>query len=268
MLDTTGQLAPLIFFLIVVLSAQVDAFTLVQYGCGSSSRITLASFGSQDDSGCQDAEGAPIMDDERRNVLAIPVLTFASVLASSSQPAFAGNSKSRTEGYSVQKTDKEWNEQLSDMQYYVLRRGGTESPNYSVLEGEDREGGFACAGCDTALFESSQKFHSGTGWPSFARILPGVEVEGVNAVAANLVGSEVRCKTCGGHLGDVFNDGFLFVGTPAFASGKRYCIDGAAMVFHPAAQSEPDVLGDITKTKLKPKSSSPSWLDPPKITVQ
>jgi peptide methionine sulfoxide reductase MsrB len=97
--------------------------------------------------------------------------------------------------------------------------------------------------------------------------LEGVEVEQVNPVTANLVGAELRCAICGGHLGDVFADGFLFVGTPAFSSGKRYCIDGAALIFQPAQAGEPDVRGDIPKRITAPKEL-PSWLLPPKITPQ
>ncbi len=78
------------------------------------------------------------------------------------------------------------------------------------------------------------KFQSGTGWPSFASALPGVEIEKVNSIQLSLSGAELKCQTCGGHLGDVFNDGFLFVGTPAAKTGKRFCIDGAALVFKPA----------------------------------
>jgi peptide-methionine (R)-S-oxide reductase len=179
------------------------------------------------------------------------------------QPAHASNAKSRTAGYAVQKSDEEWSAQLSEMQYYVLRRGGTESPNSSILEGEDRPGTFVCAGCGTELFASTEKFHSGTGWPSFARALPGVEVDAVNPITANLVGAELRCGTCGGHLGDVFNDGFLFVGTPAFVSGKRYCIDGAALIFRPSQGGEAEVRGDT----MKPQTL-PSWFDPPQIKAQ
>jgi peptide-methionine (R)-S-oxide reductase len=208
-------------------------------------------------------------DHNRRTLFSVPK-TFAWVLLASSsgmmsQPttAWAGNSKSRTDGYSVQKQDAEWKSQLSDMQYYILRRGGTESPNYSILESEKRPGVFVCAGCGTQLFDAKEKFNSKTGWPSFARGLEGVEVEQVNPVSANLIGAELRCKTCGGHLGDVFNDGYLFANTPAFLTGKRYCIDGAALAFRPD-NGEPEVRGDIAKSK----DELPSWLEPPKITPQ
>ena len=66
--------------------------------------------------------------------------------------------------------------------------------------------------------------------------------------AAGMSGAELRCRTCGGHLGDVFNDGFLFVGTPAAKTGRRFCIDGAALVFRPEDKTEP-VRGDIPSNK-------------------
>jgi len=172
----------------------------------------------------------------------------AAALAVWTRPAWA-SSRSRSEGYAVQKSPSEWQSRLSRMQFYVLREGGTERPGYSVLEGEDRPGQFRCAGCDTPLFDSKSKFHSGTGWPSFARGLDGVEVEAVDPITATLGGgAELRCKTCGGHLGDVFNDGFLFVGTEAAKTGKRYCIDGAALVFYPES-GEDAVRGDQQATK-------------------
>eukprot|EP00429_Kryptoperidinium_foliaceum_P010464 CAMPEP_0176002130 /NCGR_PEP_ID=MMETSP0120_2-20121206/487_1 /TAXON_ID=160619 /ORGANISM="Kryptoperidinium foliaceum, Strain CCMP 1326" /LENGTH=198 /DNA_ID=CAMNT_0017334707 /DNA_START=206 /DNA_END=799 /DNA_ORIENTATION=+ len=157
--------------------------------------------------------------------------------------ASAENTKSRSEGYAVRKSEAEWKAALSQRQYEILREGGTERPHTSILEWEDRTGTFFCAGCGTALFESEAKFHSGTGWPSFATALDGVEVEQTNALQANLGGSELRCKTCGGHLGDVFRDGWIFQGTPAAVSGKRFCIDGSALVFKPSDGSDP-VVGD------------------------
>ena len=181
-------------------------------------------------------------------------------LSSSPDAAEANASKSRTDGYDVQKSPSEWKSILTQTQYDVLRNGATERPYSSILEGEERAGTYKCAGCGTNLFESKQKFHSGTGWPSFARALDGVEIEDVNAVQANLGGAELRCRTCGGHLGDVFNDGFLFVGSPAFQSGKRFCIDGSALVFQPS-NGEAEVIGD----KSPPPKAMPSWLEPPSV---
>lgn len=156
----------------------------------------------------------------------------------------AANTKSRTKGYEVQKSDEEWKLLLSPRQFEILREGGTERPYSSILEGEDRTGIFLCAGCNTPLFDATAKFHSGTGWPSFATALKGVEVEQINPIQANFVGAELRCATCGGHLGDVFTDGWIFQGTPAAISGKRYCIDGSALLFKPSDGS-PSVAGDI-----------------------
>lgn len=158
--------------------------------------------------------------------------------------ANAANTKSRTKGYQIQKSESEWKSTLTPRQFEILREGATERPYTSILEGEDRPGMFYCAGCKTPLFESKAKFHSGTGWPSFATAMKGVEVEGINPLQANFVGAELRCGTCGGHLGDVFMDGWIFQGTPAAKSGKRFCIDGSALVFEPSDGS-PSVVGDL-----------------------
>mmetsp|Transcript_13179 Transcript_13179/g.33776 ORF Transcript_13179/g.33776 Transcript_13179/m.33776 type:complete len:220 (-) Transcript_13179:590-1249(-) len=174
----------------------------------------------------------------RRAVSMGAVLSTVGLFA---QPAYA--SRSRTDGYAIQRSETEWVDQLSSQQYYILREGGTEPPNSSPLYREKRSGTFKCAGCQSNLFESDAKFNSGTGWPSFATALDAVEVTNDNPLVLVLAGAEVRCKTCGGHLGDLFGDGFLFPGTAAFLSGKRYCIDGAALVFQPADGSSP-ILGE------------------------
>ena len=90
-------------------------------------------------------------------------LTFGALLTAS--PASARSTKSRTTGYDIQRTEAEWAQMLSPQQNFILRQGGTESPYSSILEGEDRAGLFVCAGCGTPLFNSKEKFHSGTGWP-------------------------------------------------------------------------------------------------------
>jgi peptide-methionine (R)-S-oxide reductase len=186
----------------------------------------------------------------RRRTTMKMALLIAAVTTLPPKPATAAGTKSRTQGYAVQKTDEEWKSVLTPRQYEILRSGGTERPYSSILESEKRTGTFYCAGCGTALFESKQKFKSGTGWPSFAAALDGVEVEKVNPVQLLLKGAELRCRTCGGHLGDVFNDGFLFVGTPAAETGKRFCIDGSALVFRPADGS-PEVVGDQVPAKVE-----------------
>ena len=100
----------------------------------------------------------------RREVMQKTV-TFGALLTITASPANARSTKSRTTGYAVQHTEAEWSQMLSPQQNFILRQGGTESPYSSVLEGEDRAGLFICAGCGTPLFNSKEKFHSGTGWP-------------------------------------------------------------------------------------------------------
>ena len=229
---------------LTILVSSSDAFTGVSCSC-SVRRKTLVQSAKRSNIGQTDnnsVEDLPTRGLHRRRLLGC--VPFVIGVTSSVRNADAYNPKSRTEGYAIQKTEEEWEKQLSPMQSFILRTGGTEKPFSSVLEGEERKGTYSCAGCGTDLFESSQKFHSGTGWPSFARSLPGVEIQEVGKVQQTLLGAELRCKTCGGHLGDVFGDGYLFVGTPAFTSGKRFCIDGGALVFHPS-NGDPDVRGDL-----------------------
>lgn len=212
----------------------------------------------------EDEDDNSVSDHTRRFVWSSvgPTMTMMMTVPS---PALAASSKSRTDGYAIQQSEAAWKAQLSPLQYEVLRQGGTERPGYSVLEAEDRPGIFQCAGCGTPLFDARHKFHSGTGWPSFARALPGVEIEAVNPIMASLSGAELRCATCGGHLGDVFADGFLFIGTEAAQTNQRFCIDGAALVFYPDASGEPPVSGD---QEQRTKKQLPSWLEPPTITPQ
>lgn len=222
--------------------------------------------------GREDLEDSAGLPDRRFMIRKATAMASALTLSLTVSPekSYAMNAKSRTEGYAVQRTEREWAYILSGPQYNILREGGTERPNSSILEGEDRKGEFRCAGCNTPLFASSAKFHSGTGWPSFASSLsdssgvPTVEVENVSAVQANLLGAEIRCATCGGHLGDVFSDGFIYVNTPAFISGKRYCVDGAALIFKP--ENGEDVYGD-TPPPVKQKEL-PDFLAPPKINAR
>ena len=160
------------------------------------------------------------------------------ILTNTNNPASAqaaNEIKSRTDGYAIQHTEREWAYILSGSQYNILRRGGTERQKSSILNTFTiaNVGTYTCAGCQTPLFASIDKFSSGTGWPSFSDALEGVQVEDVDPIRATLDGREVRCGSCGGHLGDLFNfnDGFIFRGTSAAKTGKRYCIDGAACEF-------------------------------------
>lgn len=133
----------------------------------------------------------------------------------------------RAAAYEVSLTDAEWRKRLSPQAYAVLREEATERPHSSPLNNEKRKGTFACVGCGTALFSSSTKFESGTGWPSFWQPLPravGTKIDRSH----NMERTEVHCRRCGGHLGHVFRDG-------PRPTGLRYCINGLALRFRPAA---------------------------------
>lgn len=128
--------------------------------------------------------------------------------------------------YKVEKTAQEWKKALTPMQYYVLREAGTERPNSSKYTHFKDKGTFACAACDTPLYKSDRKFNSGTGWPSFDKAIE-KNVETDTDYKIGYARTELKCNTCGGHLGHRFNDG------PRETTGMRDCINGVALKFVP-----------------------------------
>ncbi|MGS0897094.1 peptide-methionine (R)-S-oxide reductase MsrB [Burkholderia stagnalis] len=124
-------------------------------------------------------------------------------------------------------SDAEWHRRLTPAQYTILREAGTEPPYTSPLNDEHRHGTFACAGCALALFSSTTKFDSHTGWPSFWKPLDHAVATDADA-SFGMLRTEVHCRRCGGHLGHVFDDG-------PQPTGLRYCMNGLALAFHPAA---------------------------------
>jgi peptide-methionine (R)-S-oxide reductase len=158
----------------------------------------------------------------RRTVLGGSAVGLAAVLLASRW----GSPSGATEVFPVMHTDAEWRKLLTQAQYAVLRKSSTEAPFSSPLDHETRPGTFACAGCDLALFSSTTKFDSGTGWPSFWAPLPDA-VGTTEDHSFFMIRTAVHCSSCGGHLGHVFDDG-------PKPTGLRYCMNGVAMTFRPA----------------------------------
>lgn len=134
----------------------------------------------------------------------------------------------------VQKSKAEWRQVLPPDAYAVLFEEGTERAGTSALNGEKRAGTFVCAACHLPLFESSAKYESGTGWPSFFQPIPG-NVATSRDFKLFLPRTEYHCARCGGHQGHVFGDG------PA-PTGQRYCNNGVALTFVPEDEPLPDLV--------------------------
>jgi peptide-methionine (R)-S-oxide reductase len=127
----------------------------------------------------------------------------------------------------VKKSEQEWREQLTPEQYEVVRKKGTEAPFTSELNNVKDAGTFVCVACGQPLFSSSDKFESGTGWPSFDQPMEGDAVDTAADNSFLMRRTEVLCSRCDAHLGHVFNDG------PRDTTGERYCINGCALEFKP-----------------------------------
>ena len=137
----------------------------------------------------------------------------------------AGKRQGSGRQFAVTMSDEEWRRKLSPAAYHVLREHGTERAGTSKLDKEYGAGIYHCAGCGQPVFAAATKFNSGTGWPSFSAPL-GDAVETETDRSFFMTRTEVHCSRCGGHLGHVFDDG-------PQPTGQRYCMNGAALDFHP-----------------------------------
>jgi peptide-methionine (R)-S-oxide reductase len=127
-------------------------------------------------------------------------------------------------------TDAEWRERLTPMQYHVLREAGTERAFSGEYDKHYDEGEYTCAACGTVLFFSTAKYNSGCGWPAFTQPADAGTIDEYRDTSYGMIRTEVRCGKCDSHLGHVFPDG------PPEKGGLRYCINSAALLFHPASE--------------------------------
>jgi len=119
--------------------------------------------------------------------------------------------------------DAQLREKLSPEQYAVLREGATERPWSGEYVNEKSDGAYHCAACGAMLFDSTTKFESGSGWPSFTEPAVAEAAELIEDRSHGMIRTEVRCRNCGSHLGHVFDDG------PVDRGGQRYCINSLAL---------------------------------------
>jgi peptide-methionine (R)-S-oxide reductase len=122
----------------------------------------------------------------------------------------------------IEKTEKEWQAELSPEQYRVLRQKGTEAPFSGEYDHTFEPGTYHCAGCGALLFESDAKYDSGCGWPAFFAPADESAVDEETDSTYGMIRTEVLCASCGGHLGHVFPDG-------PRPTGQRYCINSASL---------------------------------------
>jgi len=122
----------------------------------------------------------------------------------------------------VEKADAEWRAQLTPEQYQVTRKAGTERAFTGEYTDEEAPGTYRCICCETPLFRSNAKFHSGCGWPSFFQPLEGANLVEIEDGSHGVARTEIRCRRCDAHLGHVFKDG-----PPP--TGLRYCINSVSL---------------------------------------
>ena len=144
----------------------------------------------------------------------------------------------------VIKTEAEWKDVLTDEQYRILRKSGTEAAFCGTLLDNKKEGVYCCAGCGLPLFSSDHKFTSGTGWPSFYQPVGGKQNVGERQDRSyGMVRTEIICNRCQGHLGHVFSDG-------PRPTGLRYCLNSESLTFVEKDEIA-EKLGEATSTAAR-----------------
>ena len=130
----------------------------------------------------------------------------------------------KSKNYMVSKTEAEWKKQLSSEEYHVLRQKGTEPPFTGVFNDHYQKGTYTCKGCGQPLYDSTSKFKSSCGWPSFDEAIPG-SIEYIKDISHGMLRTEIVCSKCSSHQGHIFNDGTT-------QTGDRYCVNAASIDFN------------------------------------
>jgi peptide methionine sulfoxide reductase msrA/msrB len=142
---------------------------------------------------------------------------------------------------SISKTDEEWKKVLTDEQFYVLRKQGTEAPYSGKLLMNKEKGIYKCAGCGNELFTDKMKFDSHCGWPSFDREISGGKITTREDNSHGMKRIEIECARCGGHLGHLFNDG-------PTETGMRYCVNSVSLEFVNENELKSEEISEIENT--------------------
>ena len=166
--------------------------------------------------------------DGRPTTSAVPSASAAPAPTPETKPVATNDNKpAAAPAGKVEKSDEDWRKQLTDEQYFVARKHGTEAPFSSPLDHEFVPGEYHCAACGALLFTSDTKFDSHCGWPAFYKSFTKETVGETVDRSHGMVRTEVHCNNCGAHLGHVFDD------SPQTPTGQRYCINGVVLKFVP-----------------------------------
>jgi peptide-methionine (R)-S-oxide reductase len=152
---------------------------------------------------------------------------IATIMTASATWSIWGRGGAASGSFEVTRSDAEWKAMLSDLEYRVMRKEGTERAFTSPLHDLKTAGTYHCRGCDLALYSSKHKFDSGTGWPSFWQAIDDRAIATKRDWKLVIPRTECHCARCGSHMGHIFDDG-------PKPTGKRHCINGVSLVFKPA----------------------------------